>query len=401
MLTQTWPGARILSSRALTPAIILCVVLINSVAWGIPLLLGMENRVTTAGGAIQITTGALSKPPSVDRRQVNSVSRPIVPLPRRAPIRQAGRVALSDKAAERASGAQAPKSTSSAPSGIPSTLFPRPVPRLALNEERKPEAIAIRGDVAKQVFHSQAKRRHVRDVVLVSPYTPGVRISPNRHGHGWRHRNPIANAGQTTLSTAKDIALRAARRFEEMRDRMAKLDARTASGHRESKLNRQLLRPVVSQPPRIAGQTSGLSDTRSSQVFVRARLVRRPIVGARVSQQTPETQTLQTQAAELSRHQTIRSGASKRPSSNQRRLARLTPPPVSNKTKRVRRTILRGRTKVRRGRVRRAKQQRSRTARRVVKTRQTKRRDRSRKVNGFRRGFHRQLVAANFFGSSN
>lgn len=386
MLTLIRLSAKSLSSSMLTFAIVACVVVVNSVAWGIPLLLGEDGRANSLPAAVSITTGSVAKPPKTDRRRVEVSTAPPVPLPRPAPPRETKRTGLSFQTASQ---------TSAPTRSKPSTLFPRPEPRLILRSEPGSSTVMVGREVSKVLSVSRPKRTHFREVVLVSPYTPGVRVSPNRRGHEWRHRNLRAQDTRTTLDTARAIALRAAQRFKEMRNRMAKLDAQTASVLSEGRLNRQSMRPVAPRPPRIAGQSSGFSESRSARAFVRARLTRRPIEGAVTSPQRAMTRSVK-----LPRDQASLSHGATRTLSGNGRIARFAPV-SSRKIKRVGRSKARDRTRARRAKARRAKRHRSRITQRLVRARKTRRKSRSRKINGFRRGFHRQLVAANFFGSSN
>jgi hypothetical protein len=401
MLTQNRADAQFLTSRALTVAIVASVVLINSVAWGIPLVVGGSRNLSPLLDGSRMTTGTVPKLEKAGERSTKITKQPhrsLVPLPGQAPSYTD---VSSINSAKQVAGPVEPLTVT--PSRKPLTLFPQPEPRLKLPKPpRIAAAVHDRRSAKRQA--SPNARELVRDVVLVSPYTPGVRISPKGRGHEWHHRNLRVANGQTTLDTAKAIARRAARRFEQMRDKMARLDARNARGLRDGRTHRRALLPVASQPPRIAGYNSGRSASKSARSFVRARLVRRPLAGAAALRaHIRPVNTRLVHARPISRDQiptNVNLRLTQSPVSGAfklRQVARLMP--VARRTiKRSRRSIARNRTG---GKAKRSYRRKRRIVRRTAKVRHSQRRRRSRKVDGFRRGFHRQLVAANFFGNSN
>ena len=377
--------SRLLSSRTLTVAIVSTVVLINSVAWGIPLLVTASQQRTVLDGS---KTNAASPPtlpePRVERRgnRMATVAPPKarkrIPLPVQAPGSEHLRALLQSRE--------------------PATMFPRPVAAPAATKTLS--ASAVRNRVgARDLGGPQRERYAARDIVLVSPYTPGVRIAPDGRGHEWRHRNLRSSSGPTTIDRARAIARRAAQRFEQMRDRMAKHNARGSAPTVEDRAHGLALLPVAPRPPRIVTGSVGRSATKSSRSYIRARLVRRPITS--ISLQPPRNfspafvmSVAPAQAAAPPSEET-RSGV-------EQRVAHLTPP----STVRVERTRARPRKVRRRRGTARAREKwrraRRHRATRSRHTRRTRQRSRGpRRINGFRRGFHRQLVAANFFGTNN
>ncbi|MFT7578245.1 MAG: hypothetical protein ACI9XZ_004652, partial [Alphaproteobacteria bacterium] len=317
MLTQNRANAQFLTSRALTVAIVVSVVLVNSVAWGIPLLVGGSSHSSPLLDSSRMTTGTISKlkkarQPSTKlaKQSPQKIYAGLVPLPNQAPGRAYEAVVHSAKSVSENVGRQGLPEL--ALSSKPSTLFPRPEPRLELPKPPRIAAAVHDNAGTKRQLHLKIRKR-AQGVVLVSPYTPGVRISPKGSGHEWRHRNLRVANGQTTLDTAKAIASRAARRFEQMRDKMANLDVRRARGFGEGGAHRRALLPVAPQRPRIAGNSDAHSVSKSARNYVRARLVRRPLAGVASSQ-------------------TRTSGASRDPiPTNVNR--RITRPPVSNTSK--------------------------------------------------------------------
>ena len=135
MLTKNRATSQFLTSHVLTAAIVGGVVLINSVAWGIPLLVGSGHSDSALVGA-NIKTGALPRltgeQPSLVKQAVLRVPTDLMPLPEQAPGRS-----LAPKSYKSASlvvrGKQLPPlpiarllPARSWPIRQPKTLFPRP-----------------------------------------------------------------------------------------------------------------------------------------------------------------------------------------------------------------------------------------------------------------------------------
>lgn len=400
MLTKNRAMSWFLTSRALTAAIVASVVLVNSVAWGIPLLVG-SDRSRPALDRTDVKTGSVTKPdkPATGHRRrvtktVMQVQRALIPLPDQAPQR----LSLQGlrKSALYNIGRAEPLPPPPAMLAVPSrpwqsrqpiTLFPRPE---AAPELLQSSRLATTTDdaIAPPRRFTQT-RNSVRDIVLVSPYTPGVRVAPDGRGHEWRHRNLRTPEGATTLDKAKAIARRAARRFEQMRDRMAGLDAGDASN--EERARSRALMPVASRPPRIVDGAVGHYASKSAYSHVRARLIRQSL--GQIGTLPSDISTMQAaRVSATSDVNTPHSAGDIHPNSavkvsQPKRVARLTPKMTARS--RRRRARIRGTAVLR-------KQRQAANRRRA-----TRRRDRStRKINGFRSDFHRQLVAANFFGNA-
>lgn len=440
---------RLLSTRALTGAIIASVVLVNTVAWGIPLLSGRDHRAELVAGS-NIKTASLprptapasslaetlpSHPPGSAPTRSHLPPAPVaksaiwsMPLPSQGPIM-----------AQPVSTSAVPRFafvTSDAPIALlipseqaPATLYPRPEtpPRnLFLNETAPPSSVV---PAKAQPASAPARPREAeigpREIVLVSPYTPGVRTAPNGHGREWRHRNLRASQGATTLDTAKAIAKRAAEQFEQMRDRMAKLDAQSADLSESERARSRALLPVAPQPPRVVDSGIGRSLAKSAYSFVRPRLVRRPIGGSVIASAynpsvAPEAASPSTETSAVQRAQRPAQGEPtkvERQMKRQRALARANAVRIDLKRANLRKANLRRAAlkrrynlNAKRKRLAVAREKRRSAQRRAfrvgaARARVTKRRRyssrRGRKIDGFRRSFHRQLVASNFFIPNN
>lgn len=389
MLSNHGTMNRFLSSRTLTVAIVSSVVLINSVAWGIPLLVKSGQPGALLDGS-KVTTDALPRSSgSVEKRlEIKAAKialdadRALIPLPAKAPMREEAQAVLQSRE--------------------PATMFPRPQAAPVLLLQASQEATAPDRDGAVKRGRGVVLERHAaRDIVLVSPYTPGVRVAPDGRGHEWRHRNLRISSGPTTYDRAKAIARRAAQRFEQMRDRMAKLNVRDAGSTNAERVRRLALLPVAPRPPRIVTGSIGRRATKSASNYIRSRLVRRPIGHsiARLPRNFSPAFVMSVAPAPAmsSGAPTVNSG---KRVAQPRRVARLTTTAtIRTQRKRARSRAVRSRRNAARTRRLRVKRNRA-TARRRI-TRRTVRRSRrpARRINGFRRGFHRQLVAANFFGN--
>lgn len=383
MLTQNRAMTGFLKSRALTAAIVASVVLANSVAWGIPLLVG-NGPLKSRPAYTDLRTGSLPgvREEGHTSNTVLSSNKPNFPLPAKAPPRaeQQGieRVALVSGGDARPNLARRPI-----------TMYPRPEPTPDLDKEARSRTTA-RSETAPPPAQPDL-RKTTREVVLVSPYTPGVRIAPGRHDGKWRHRQLRAKVEATsTLDKARAIARRAARRFDQMRDRIARADRHAVEPDR-SHLRSALL-PVAPRPPRIVEAPGTKSASKSAHNYIRARLVRRPLGIAPAS--APRTRQFALAPASIEAEAATAAPTEARPVSRPDRLTRTSP--AARKTRR-KRASTRSRRRVARVRGRQRTTVRRRNARRRPVT---SHRRAPRKVNGFRRGFHRQLVAANFFGSS-
>jgi hypothetical protein len=223
-----------------------------------------------------------------------------------------------------------------------------------------------------------------RDVVMVSPYTPGVRVAPNGRGHEWRHRNLRASSSETTFDAARAIARRTAERLKQMRERMAGLDVRDRRALTgEARASRVLL-PVAPRPPRIVASHA---HSRSDRTYVRARLVRRPIGGStRLPQYVAPTQS------EIDQSLISRAEGNSDSSSRYAALHRNAGAPARAKAHKSRAHSRRLR--------RRAKQRRQASHARIVRSRYrpARRHVRAARIKGYRAGFYRQLASNYFFG---
>lgn len=399
MLTKNRAMSRFLTSQALTAAIVGGVVLINSVAWGIPLLMGSGQSASAVVGT-NISTGSLPRlrgdQPSVLKQAVLRAPKALMPLPQQAPNR-------SRPVSKAERGAQLPPlpmarllPTRPLPVRQPKTLFPRPVaPPGHLSADQLAKSSASATEPRRAVL-----RKPVRDVVLVSPYTPGVRIAPNGRGHQWRHRNLHVSSGATTLDRAREIARRASLRFEQMRHQLAGLDGRGVVASNDVHIQRRALLPVAVRPPRIVVDGAARhSVARSAYSEVRTRLIRRPLNRAATPRQdvaavptAPPPGTIQSRLLLQEERAPSAPGVVEVPPPA--RIARLSPQAAKRSPRRARVR----RARVRRGGVR--AQRRPARSRRANKFRKARHRRSSRKINGFHREFHRQLVAVNFFGGS-
>lgn len=379
MLTQNRAMTGFLKSRALTAAIVSSVVLVNSVAWGIPLLVG-SGPSNPRPAYSDIRTGSL---PAVRERVHHpsatlSSNQPSFPLPAKAPPRAKAQhvkqVAVVSTGAERA----LPRR--------PITMYPRPEPTPDMDKEARSRTTTQLA--AAPIATRTGAPNVVREVVLVSPYTPGVRIAPGRHDGGWRHRRSQTEGdGVSTLDKARAIARRAARRFEQMRNRIAHADQHAVDPDRSQR--RSALLPVAPRPPRIIeAPEGGRSASKSAHSYVRARLVRRPLSNAARTRQfalaPANIQSVTETAAPTSARRASQPDQSTRRAAAVRKAVR-------------KRTTARARRRIAKTRVR----QRTTVRRRKARQRFARSRRAPRKVNGFSRSFHRRLVAANFFGGSN
>lgn len=401
---------RFLPSNCLTIAIVGTVVLVNSVAWGIPLLVRDEDRpaMDQMAGIGAVARSAL---------QHSSLVTAAIPLPVPAPPH-------SDIAR-----------TGLAPvSRPPATLFPRPEPA---------PRFATQSVAAGRIRPAERSPQGRQEIVSASPYSPGVRPGADG-GLEWRHRILHDPSGASTLEAAKAIARRAAERIDQMRDRMAKLDAPLSED--ENARQRTLL-PVAPQPPRIVGNFGVAKNEQSS---VRPRLVRRPI-GTRVATSAPAPQVASAAVRPASELRFSRQLAARQravAATEPQRPARLSPPSESAVSAADAARAARAASAARAARtaeVARADEvariEAAATARRrlaalnaaaprrtleqhvrVRPARATRYRRKQRnevrmarqrpripnenignrgRIDGFRRGFHRQLVRSNFFGSTN
>lgn len=380
MLTQIRAKTGFFRSRALTAAIVSSVVLVNSVAWGIPLLVG-SGQSKSRPAYSDIRTGSLPKaqPGSNFSRTALKPIESRLPLPVQAPPIGTAQVA---KQVAAVSGVGEQRSAKRRPI----TMYPRPEPTPILGKQ-------VRSQPAPKLASARTTtqsgvRRTVREVVLVSPYTPGVRIAPGALNNEWRHRQVGSAAdGVSTLDKARAIARRAAQRFEQMRDRITRADRHAADPDRSQR--RSALLPVAPRPPRIVEAPGGRrSASKSAHSYVRARLVRRPIGASGTA--APRTRQFALAPADIG---SMSGAATPAEASQATRPSRVVRPSPTVRGAARRRTSERSRRRVARARARRRSVVRRRARQRTVRTRRA-----PRKVNGFRRSFHRQLVAANFFG---
>ncbi|MFY0613228.1 MAG: hypothetical protein JXQ99_16975 [Hyphomicrobiaceae bacterium] len=382
MLNNHRTMSRFLSSQTLTVAIVSSVVLINSVAWGIPLLVkaGEADPVQDISSTNTIAAPTLPTPlvkraeGKVVKSAFRGSSAPVIPLPAKAPEFEQERLHSRE----------------------PATLFPRPQAAPELLQVTTAAAAPVRLGAPQR---SRQRARHsARDIVLVSPYTPGVRVAPDGRAREWRHRNLRSSSGTTTFDKARAIARRAAQRFEQMRDRMAKLDARDAATNEERARGLALL-PVAPRPPRIVTGSVGRSATKSAHNYVRARLIRRPIGDAIV---WPPRNFSPAFVMSVAPAEAIVVPADSPSAQPTQRLARLTATAVARSPRRRSRSVRSRRSAARaRSKWLRAKRSRASRAVRTARRRSKRYRRYPRKINGFRRSFHRQLVAANFYGTAN
>jgi hypothetical protein len=414
-------GVPSLGANALTFVIVGVVVLINSVAWGIPLLTGTERPTRTETGAMQNDLAAVTTvtiPSPTPRPARLSVGQPSVPLPEIAPNGSlpAGHLARSGLHANT--------------TRPPKTLYPRPerAPDLLLLPVNNTEPGEVTLD-AKPVRERNARHR-APDLAIVSPYAPGVRT--NAPPSTERSNSPAPSAlakfdRDTTLERAREIAQRAARRFAEMRARLELRDQSWPQTTGSSLLPLDARRSTAS----LIGSSSSVAKNAVADIdpeLVRSPLLP-PLKGARdedhpadKDKTVPSTVTRQpNRTPEVA--QPVRIAYVPIPAANSRPLRSSGSVPTQdvpsinttvmrasvvsqadeavdtqNATKAVQTPQAPKPTRPRTERNRRAEHRASRDARQRTRNR-TVRRQRAKKVDGFRKNFHRQLVRANFFGS--
>ncbi len=183
-----------------------------------------------------------------------------------------------------------------------------------------------------------------------------------------------------------------------MRARLAGLDDRRVIASNEARTHHRALQPVAARPPRIVDGAVGHNATKSAYSYVRTRLVRRPLKPVAtlppvvaVVPRAPAPATRQNQ-----RPVTVASVpiAPDVEAATPTPLVRVAPKAAKRSPRRARARPVRAKRaslRSKRNRIRR---------RRAINARKIRRRRAPRKINGFRRDFHRQLVAANFFGAN-
>ena len=407
----TWPG-----SNTLTFLIVGFVVLINSVAWGIPLLTSAKTA-PGEGTSIPATTGAIPRP---IRGAMDLASRGApVPLPAMAPNGSTE----TAPAARYASAEQVNRA--------PKTLYPQPerAPEQLLGP---PNEIAAAAPDAPPAREPDIRPRNL-DLAFVSPYAPGVRIQPRADSQSsgvTPPRSSYEHDRDSTLARAREIAQRASRRFEAIRARLQEreassphetgatalpLDARRqtasligsgrAAQSPVTPVRPNLIHPPISpsqevasievssspppkpsaSAPSAAGQEGAIADTRPlaatpvtvpiptvhhrpdppSQIATAQEPPRDPIASEPVARTDDTTATGETKPT----GQKPKVASSSRPAEV-----------ASGRAERRRRAAQR-----RQNRTRRRTQQASRS--------------RQQKIDGFGKNFHRQLVSANFFSN--
>jgi hypothetical protein len=450
---------RFLSSRSLTVVIVGSVVLVNSMAWGIPLLVG--KRQVQYGLASKSTQSAssLATRALAQRRPTGDVQSAMVPLPELRParrVRQEQPIPLPDPAPHKAtrSGSVIANAVVLAMHNraAAAALYPRPEAAV-LSPITRPLPNATGPGKPPAALRAETfvtRKLPMRDIVLVSPYTPGVRVSSVGRGYAWRHHAPRSSSRPSTLDTARAIARRAAKRFEDMRNRIAKFDRRDKELAMQERRRQRALLPVAPRPPRIVNHSGSRSAVKSAQKFLRPRLVRRPL-GRSTTMRTAQLKIAAAAPASAAKVRTLsRSHTATSNTTRQRKQRRIGQPDrvarllhatrraqeaqsniqtterrqrlsalkvaighrnrpltkqISNTSRaaarqrdraerhrRARRSIVSSRTSSRRSTARRHWRSSAR------RSRHAKRR-RSRRIDGFRRNFHRQLANVNFFGT--
>ncbi len=262
-----------------------------------------------------------------------------------------------------------------------------------------------------------------RDVVLVSPYSPGVRIDAADGGHAWRHRDH-RQPEVSTLELARRIAARTARRFREMREQMTRHDARMSLGARVPEQVRASLLPVSPRPPRIVGRDGQVKVVASTNAPpVRNRLIRQPTGPAVASnpsdavkrskysrelaaERAPDARATRSRIFPVARKKTA-PGPVVAIAMPERRTTIADPKPAARSP--ARRESLEKPVR----QIRRIKQVRRNPPRQIRRKRPTRRiverprrvagwsKRRAKRINGFRPSFHRMLVRGNFYGNQN
>jgi hypothetical protein len=406
---RTAPGP---ATNALTLSIVGVVVLVNSVAWGIPLLTGTDRGGTSnhAKRPAPITTGAIPRP--ARRPEFPADTSALVPLPARLPA----------TAPDAVKPAHAKRDNTQAVSLKTLYPLPEPAPAKLLVPPSPPPAEA---PATRKVRIVSAPRYGRNDTALVSPYTPGVRGKPAAKK---RQLNPVPEAlpNDTPLSRAREIARRAARRFEAMR---ARLEA--PETHSQVAAGSHTTLPLSATHP-TASLIGSSSASKSAVAYVRPRIVRRPIQTepARAADETPITvaaapqgtaadEAVPRQAADTSgRHADAPSADAVVP------VPSLNPRPRPHRTasleerkaapeRSAKRPLTRAAEPASRpapavheshastSSRRRAERRHARQAVDRAKRRQRRiaSRRKPRKIDGFRPSFHRQLVSVGFFGA--
>jgi hypothetical protein len=300
--------------------------------------------------------------------------------------------------------------------GLPDRLADRPTAETATIA---PAAVA------------RPKREESSGVAFVSPYAPGVRIKKPHRDHPLAGTaaaatpEPYRLSTDTTLDRARRIARRATERFEEMR---ALLEARERASQTE--LAGAIVPPGVSRP--VASLLGSTRAARSAGADLDPRLVDRPVrdateiatasaaAPASVSRPAPASipptksmpDTPPVRTARLSAAAAVDPTTLTRSSAERSVMPDVARPPIpvahfdyEAAANRVDRPAATSKAHdVRPAEPRRPRtvpHRRMTTDRQQVERRRPRRsaqHRRSRKIDGFRPSFHRQLVSANFFG---
>ena len=301
----------------------------------------------------------------------------------------------------------------------PKTLYPlpEPAPSQLLVPPSKPASTPTVTPPETRVTRTASAPIYAwRDTARVSPYAPGVRMKELEKPAPSTARPPAEVyelEKDTTLERARQIARRAAERFEAMR---ARLDAPQSS--RQAGLSAQTL-PLGARQP-TASLIGSTSASKSAFADVRPRIVRRPIEPAAPMLEQPPVSVAAAPVTPLELGSTPAQAEADRAGPpppvrptpitaaavptvpvptvhhRPRQTASLTKPrPSAEETAAhapVSRAVSTARQQTAQRRVKRSlarvKNRESRVASRPAR----------RKIDGFRPSFHRQLVSANFFG---
>lgn len=258
-------GTSSLGSNTLTFVIVGVVVLINSVAWEIPLPTGTERPTPTETVArlndpVSATNGTIPHP--TPRPAGLSAGQSSVPLPEMAP------------SGSRLAGHLAPSELQENTTRRPKTRYPHPerAPELLLLPVNNSEPAEVTTDDKSVLVRSNGYR--APDLAMVSPYAPGYRML--RPPATERSNSPAPYALQdldkeTTLERAREIAQRASRRFAEMRARLEPRDQSRPQTTGNALLSLDARRPTAS----LIGSSS---TTKNAVAEVPPELIRSPLL---------------------------------------------------------------------------------------------------------------------------
>jgi hypothetical protein len=299
-----------------------------------------------------------------------------------------------------------------------------------------------RSDLDRGAQHASrgAVTRPAREVVLASPYAPGVRLPVDRRmtvtGRVGQHQPRPWPSDAGALNSARAVARRATEQFRQLRDRMA---TRALLARPDDDMaRRRTMRPVVAREPQVAPRVIAAVSATQRTLPWRVMEANRMGIGIKTNSIEPSAGTDTARQEEGRRGPALRQATRPRlvrqplplPESVAESVAKSVPDPVPESVhygqtqatkpslpqllaratpaeqhdikdaRLIERAPANVRTRKSRRHDRNARRRRAATRQAVRRPTRTSRWSR-RKIDGFRPSFHRQLVRANFFRSQN